>query len=114
MLDRIVVWRLIDHSDNGNSQCLELPQNNRLRVFQHIVITEPDDLQSGDGFQVILPSTVKFAAVVVTPAIELNDQAVGMTIEIDDVRADAVLAAEFDACQAVVAKQAPEDSLGNR
>ena len=46
--------------------------------------------------------------------IELDDQAVSEAVEIDDVRADTVLAAELDAGQPAVTKQSPKHSLGYR
>jgi hypothetical protein len=50
----------------------------------------------------------------VSATIKLDDQAVGEAVEIDDVRADTMLAPEFDAGQPAVAKQSPQNSLGNR
>jgi hypothetical protein len=64
---------------------------------EDIIVPDSKDLQSRDRFEIVLAPPVFQTAIVMAPAIELQDQSVGTTIEIHDIGADGVLAPEFHA-----------------
>ena len=101
-------------SNDWESQCSEQAEHHRLLIAQNIVITNPDDMQPRDSLQIVLALAVRVAAIVVTATIELDHQAMRLTVEIDNIRTDAMLTAEFCARKSAITKQSPEDSLGNR
>jgi len=102
---------LIKGSDNLDPQCHEQSEDDTLTIVQDVIIIDPEYPQSSDRFQIMLALFVLNATVVMAPTIELHNQSVGHTIEIDDIWPHRVLTAELRSRQPAVAKQTPEGSL---
>ena len=85
----------------------------RFRLLQHLLIPETDDRYP-------LPMKVRgalripafFIGFVVLPAVHLDRQAGLVTVEIQHIRGNRVLAAEFQPAELPVSKQIPEQLLG--
>src|SRR5206468_2021434 len=106
----VVRSRTIDRSERDRDldyldlQGLEQPEDYAVAIVQDIIISDSKYPQTRHGLQVTLPRAVLKPAIVMTPAIELHDDAAGLTIEVHDIRPHGVLAAELRCRQSPVTK----------
>lgn len=85
-------------------------QTNTLKILKHFFIRESNDLQT-ITLQKRLTLLIFLQPARVTFAINLDDQFHVSAIEIDNERADGLLAAELHSRQTTISQQAPEDSF---
>lgn len=98
------------------SVCFELlpdPIQHSIRILEHVTILQPQHRQAG-GIQKslagVIPCSRRLA--VVRGSFELDDQPLAGTIEIDNIRTDAVLPPEFPAFPLRVPEHAPQSRFG--
>ncbi|QDV63667.1 hypothetical protein Mal65_28130 [Crateriforma conspicua] len=84
---------------------------NSLSVLFDLLVGEPNDppTQTFDSF---LPLQVGFGILIVIPAVDLNDELLGDTGEVRDIRANRVLALELRSAQLLATVQTPQQTLG--
>jgi hypothetical protein len=87
-----------------SSRCTVLVEQHALAILKYVVVPNANYPQPGNRFKIVLALPVFNAPIVMAPTIELHDQSVGTAIEIDDIRTDWVLTAEFHAVQSAVTK----------
>ncbi len=80
-------------------------------VLHDLVVPETDDAVA-ERFERGGALLVVFHSIGMLAAVDLDDQLLLQAEEIDDVRADGLLAAEFVACELAVAQGVPEELLG--
>jgi hypothetical protein len=81
-----------------------LVEQNALAILKYVVVPDSKYPQPGNRFKVMLALPVFEAAIIMAPTIELHDQTVGTAVEVNDIRTDWVLTAEFHAVQSAVTK----------
>jgi hypothetical protein len=91
-------------SNNLQSQRPEYTKQHALAILKYVVVPNANYPQPGNRFKIVLALPVFNAPIIMAPTIELNDQSVGTAIEIDDIRTDWMLTAEFHAAQSAVTK----------
>ena len=88
--------------------------NDALLITYDVVVIDPHDPQSGDGFQISLTLVVLYSSIVVAPTVKLDDQFVRLAVEVHDLRTHRMLTAELGSRQSTIAQQSPENSLRTR
>jgi hypothetical protein len=81
-----------------------LVEQHALAILKYVVVPNANYPQPGNRFKIVLALPVFNAPIVMAPTIELHDQSVGTAIEVNDIRADWMLTAEFHAAQSAVTK----------
>jgi hypothetical protein len=104
----------IEPSNNLDSQRPEYAEDHILAIVQDIIVCDSKNPQSCNRFKIVLALEVFYAAIVMAPAIELDDQSVGAAIEIHHIGPNGVLASEFRAAQSAITEYSPEDALRER